>query len=58
MLATDKTVRMHPVDAKTVRVDLSALPTKPLPKAISAYDTKTVRERVVDLAVRPPLRWK
>jgi hypothetical protein len=53
MLATDKTVRMRPVDAKTARVDLSALPTKPLPKAISAYDTKTVRERVIDLAVKP-----
>jgi hypothetical protein len=53
MLATDRTVRMRPVDAKTVRVDIASLPTKPLPKAISAYDTKTVRERVVDLAVKP-----
>ncbi len=53
MLAPDQTVRMRPIDAKTMRVRSAGLPTKQLPKAVSAYDTKTVRERVIDLAVKP-----
>lgn len=67
MLATDQTVRMRSVDlpvepvdigdGKTVRVRAKApavKPAKPLPQAFSGFDnSKTVRERVVDLAVKP-----
>ena len=64
MLATDQTVRMRPVgnDAKTVRVrpidtalnSTRAVKTvKTVPPAISAFDAKTVRHRIVDVAVKP-----
>jgi hypothetical protein len=62
MRAKDQTVRMRPVagtDAETVRVrpeDLRstpAKPVKPLPPVISGMDAKTVRHRIVDIAVKP-----
>lgn len=62
MLATVQTVRMRPVigdEAKTVRVHPADLPTKPvkpakpLPPVVSGMDAKTVRQRVVDVAVKP-----
>jgi hypothetical protein len=68
MLATDQTVRIR-TDAETVRVrpvDVAskpakptkpaspAKPAKPVPQAVSGFDnTKTVRHRVVDIAVKP-----
>src|SRR5690349_5456046 len=55
--------RPHDVDAKTVRVRPVAAPAKPadpapaakpVQRAISGYDdSKTVRHRVVDIAVKP-----
>jgi hypothetical protein len=70
----DETVRLRPVDAKTVRVRPANLPTKALPKAISAFDGKTtrlpsivgnvantVRQRYADLRspeTRPPSKWE
>ncbi len=65
MLATDQTVRMRPVagiDAETVRVRPATglpveagppKPAKPLPPVISGMDAKTVRHRIVDVAVKP-----
>jgi hypothetical protein len=58
MLASDQTVRMRStIDAETVRVhsaDLPKISARQVPRPTSAYDdTKTVRERVIDLAVKP-----
>src|SRR3954468_6320480 len=57
MPATDQTARMRPIagiDAETVRVRPAPVkPTKPLPAAISGMDAKTVRHRIVDMAVKP-----
>src|SRR5689334_4318103 len=53
MLSTahDETVRMRPVDAKTVRMRFAELPAKALPKAVSAFDSKTVRIKALDMPV-------
>jgi hypothetical protein len=57
MPATDQTVRMRPVagiDAETVRVrPAPPKPVKPLPPVVSGMDAKTVRHRIVDMAVKP-----
>jgi hypothetical protein len=71
--ADEETVRMRS-DAKTVRVRPADLPTKALPKAISAFDgktvrlpsivgnvAKTVRQRYADLSsveTRAPSKWE
>src|SRR5262245_29193498 len=47
----DETVRMRPVEPKTVRMRFAEMPTKSLPKAISAFDGKTVRMRALDVPV-------
>ena len=44
-----KTVRVHPAGVPAA----PARPVKRVPPAISAFDAKTVRHRVVDLAVKP-----
>src|SRR5690242_3012646 len=46
-----ETVRIRPVEPKTVRMRVLELPTKALPKAVSALDGKTVRMRPLDLPV-------
>src|ERR1700759_5066606 len=48
---TSETVRIRPVEPKTVRMRVLELPTKALPKAASAFDGKTVRIRPQDLPV-------
>ena len=63
MLATDQTVRMRPVagiDAETVRVRPVDRPriagreaSEAVPPVISGMDAKTVRHRIVDVAVKP-----
>jgi len=49
--AQDETVRMHPVEPKTVRMRFADLHTKALPRAISAFDGKTVRMKALDVPV-------
>ncbi|OBF27725.1 hypothetical protein A5724_29355 [Mycobacterium sp. ACS1612] len=49
--ANDETVRMRPVEPKTVRMRFADLQTKALPKATSAFDGKTVRIKALDVPV-------
>jgi hypothetical protein len=49
--AHDETVRMRPVEPKTVRMCFAELQTTALPRAISAFDGKTVRIKALDVPV-------